>query len=123
MSRILVVDDNALNLQLACDALEMAGYQTFSAMNGQEAIDMVLTVHPALVLMDLRMPVMNGKEAMQALKAMEQTRHIPIVVLTASAMVGEREKLLAIGFDGYISKPIDLATFANKVAEFLTKSS
>jgi len=119
MSRILVVDDNALNLQLACDALELAGHEVLSAANGEEAIALAASDHPDLILMDLRMPLMNGDEAMRRIKADEHTRHIPVVALTASAMKGEREKLLAAGFDGYIEKPIEVATFATLVASFL----
>jgi len=119
MSRILVVDDNALNLQLACDALELAGYEVLSAANGEEAIALAASEHPDLILMDLRMPLMNGDEAMRYIKADERTRRIPVVALTASAMKGEREHLLATGFDGYIEKPIEVATFATLVASFL----
>ncbi len=119
MSRILVVDDNALNLQLACDALELAGHEVLSAANGEEAIALAASEHPDLILMDLRMPVMNGDEAMRRIKADERTRRIPVVALTASAMKGEREQLLAAGFDGYIEKPIGVATFADLVASYL----
>lgn len=119
MSRILVVDDNALNLQLACDALELAGHEVLSAANGEEAIALAASEHPDLILMDLRMPVMNGDEAMRRIKADERTRRIPVVALTASAMKGEREQLLAAGFDGYTEKPIGVATFADLVASYL----
>jgi len=119
MSRILVVDDNALNLQLTCITLELAGYETLSASNGRIAVEIVESEPIDLILMDLRMPVMDGKHAMKHIKADAQTKHIPVVALTASAMKGEREQLLACGFDGYIDKPIDVNTFASTVAEFL----
>jgi len=119
MSRILVVDDNELNLQLACDVLELAGHETLAAANGGEAVDIAVSSIPDLVLMDLRMPVMNGEEAMKSIRADARMRDIPVIVLTASAMAGEREQLLAAGFDGYISKPIDVASFADEVAGFL----
>jgi len=119
MSRILVVDDNELNLQLACDVLELAGHEALAAANGGEAVDIAVSSVPDLVLMDLRMPVMNGEEAMQHIRADARTRDIPVIALTASAMRGEREQLLAMGFDGYISKPIDVASFSGLVAGFL----
>jgi len=119
MSRILVADDNELNLMLACDVLELSGHDTMAAKNGNEAISLAASERPDLVLMDLRMPVMNGEEAMRSIKADGCTRDIPVVALTASAMAGEREQLLARGFDGYISKPIDVASFASEVARFL----
>ncbi|WP_297460250.1 response regulator [Ferrovum sp.] len=121
MSRILVVDDNALNLQLACIALELAGHETLGASDGRNAIEIAESEPPDLILMDLRMPVMDGKHAMKHIKANELTRHIPIIALTASAMKGERELLLASGFDGYIDKPIDVNSFASTIAEFLPK--
>ena len=90
MSTILVVDDNPLNLKLTCITLELAGHETLTATNGREAIAIVLATKLDLILMDLRMPVLDGKLAMEAIKANVHLRHIPIVVLTASAMKGER---------------------------------
>ena len=119
MSKILVVDDNALNLQLACITLELAGHETVGASDGRNAIEIAESEPLDLILMDLRMPVMDGKHAMRHIKANELTRHIPVVALTASAMKGERELLLASGFDGYIDKPIDVQSFARTVAGFL----
>jgi CheY-like chemotaxis protein len=119
MSKILVVDDNGLNLRLACDTLELAGHETLSAVNGKEGVDIAVSECPDLILMDLRMPVMNGEEAMEKIKADVRAHDIPVVALTASAMTGEREQLLAMGFDGYISKPIDITSFAGEVASLL----
>jgi len=119
MSKILVVDDNDLNLRLACAALDLAGYETLTAVDGREAIKLAASELPDLILMDLRMPVMNGDAAMRHIRADARTREIPVMALTASAMKGEREQLLAEGFDGYIEKPIDVKTFAGTVARFL----
>jgi CheY-like chemotaxis protein len=119
MSKILVVDDNELNLRLACDALELAGHETLSAINGRESVDIAVSECPDLILMDLRMPIMNGEEAMEKIKADARTRHIPVVALTASAMIGEREQLLDMGFDGYISKPINVTSFADEITGLL----
>jgi CheY-like chemotaxis protein len=120
MSKILIVDDNELNLRLACDVLELAGHETLSVVNGREGIDIAVAECPDLILMDLRMPVMNGEEAMEEIKTDVRTRDIPVIALTASAMIGEREQLLDMGFDGYISKPINVTSFAGDVADFLT---
>jgi len=114
-----VVDDNELNLQLACDVLEIAGHETLAAVNGRDAIEIAASEHPDIILMDLRMPVMNGEDALSEIKAVTHTQDIPVIALTASAMIGEREKLLEKGFDGYISKPIDVTTFVGKVEPFL----
>ncbi|NDU85493.1 MAG: response regulator [Ferrovum sp.] len=119
MNRILVVDDNTLNLELACAALELAGHETLCAVDGKNAIEMATAEQPDLILMDLRMPVMDGRDAMNLIKANKLTQHIPVIALTASAMKGERERLLASGFDGYIDKPIDINSFAKTIATFL----
>lgn len=121
MSRILVVDDNALNLRLACITLELAGHEALVAANGREAVEVAESELPDMILMDLRMPVMDGNSAMKHIKANARMRNIPVVALTASVMKGEREQLLANGFDGYIEKPIDVHTFAGTVAGFLPK--
>lgn len=122
MSRILVVDDNLMNQRLSCVTLELAGHETLVAMNGKEAVEVAKHELPDMILMDLRMPVMDGAHAMKQIRADERTHHIPIVALTASAMKGEREKLLAEGFDGYIDKPIDVKTFSDTVAGFLLET-
>jgi len=119
MAKILVVDDNPLNLTLVRVVLEMHGFDVETAENGKTGVEKALASPPDLVLMDLRMPVMNGAAAMHRLHQAEATRNIPVVVLTASAMKGAQELLLADGFDGYIEKPIDLATFPERIRTFI----
>lgn len=119
MARVLVVDDNPLNIELAADVLELDGFEVLLAESGEEGVARALESRPDLVLMDMRMPGMNGLEAMQELRRHEKTRDIPVVVLTASAMKGDRERLLREGFDGYLEKPIDLETFSDDVRSFL----
>ncbi len=119
MARILVVDDNELNLELARDVLEMSGFEVETAESGMKGIVRVRETHPDLVLMDLRMPGMSGLEAMHALRDDVLTRHIPVVVLTASAMKDDQERLLRQGFDAYMQKPIDPSTFADEVRSLL----
>ncbi|HKJ84020.1 MAG TPA: response regulator [Mariprofundaceae bacterium] len=119
MAKVLVVDDNPLNIELAADVLELDGFEVVLAESGEEGVARALESSPDLVLMDMRMPGMSGLDAMQELRRHEQTRDIPVVVLTASAMKGDRERLLREGFDGYLEKPIDFNTFTDSVRDFL----
>jgi len=119
MARILIVDDNELNLELIRDVLELDGFEVDTAISGENGVKKAYAMQPDLVLMDMRMPGMNGVEAMRVLKADASTGHIPVAVLTASAMKGDAERLLAAGFDAYLEKPIDLASFADEVRSLL----
>lgn len=121
MGKILVVDDNSLNLKLVCDTLAWAGHEVLSAKDGLEAVAIATQKQPDLILMDLRMPVMDGQEAMDKIKTHTNTARIPVIALTASAMLGEREALLSKGFDGYISKPIDVGSFPDLIESFLAR--
>jgi len=107
MTMILIVDDVQTNRELAAEVLSLEDYSVEMAADGQEALDKVALCHPDLILMDLRMPVMDGVVALRALKENPATCHIPVLALTASVMVGERERILGEGFDGFITKPID----------------
>jgi len=115
MERILIIDDNLLNLELAHDVLALSGIDVEIAESGRKGVAMAREMLPDLILMDLRMPGMDGLEAMRLLHADAATRHIPVTVLTASAMKGEREQLLQDGFEAYIQKPIDPSTFADEI--------
>lgn len=119
MARVLIVDDHELNLELASEVLEMEGLEVETASRGKEGIAKALASPPDIILMDLRMPGMSGLEAMQKLRRHAATRRLPIVVLTASAMKGDRERLLREGFDAYLEKPINVATFAAEVLALL----
>ncbi len=116
---ILIVDDNALNLELVADVLELAGFEVLTAASGREGVEQARRHHPDLILMDLRMPGMSGLEAMEAIRKDAETRDIPVAVLTASAMKGDRERLLNSGFSAYFQKPIDPACFAAQVEALL----
>ncbi|MFQ5936380.1 MAG: response regulator [Acidiferrobacterales bacterium] len=118
---ILIVEDNPKNMRLIRDVLQFKGYQTLEADTGEAGIDVAKKEHPALILMDVQMPGMGGLEAMKVLKADAATQQIPVIALTASAMKGDRERLLADGFDGYIAKPIDIKEFPKMVENFLEK--
>ncbi|HGX92120.1 MAG TPA: response regulator [Candidatus Tenderia sp.] len=114
---LLIVDDNAQNLYLARFLLERSGYEICEAHNGQEAVAVAQTQRPALVLMDIQMPGMDGLEATRQIKA---GMAAPLVVaLTAKVMAGDREAILAAGCDGYIQKPIDPDSFVSEVETYL----
>ena len=116
---ILIVDDNEKNLKLVRDVLQFKGFVTLEAANGETAVQLVQEHRPALVLMDVQLPGMNGCEAMKAIKADEHTRGIPIIAFTALAMRGTRESLLAEGFNDYISKPIEIKELLSLVQKYI----
>lgn len=117
---ILIVEDNPKNLKLIRDLLQFKGYQTIEAETAQAGIDLARERRPALILMDIQLPGMDGREAMKALKADGATSEIPIIALTASAMKGDREALLAEGFDDYIAKPINIKEVPEVVSSFVS---
>jgi two-component system cell cycle response regulator DivK len=112
---VLVVEDNERSLRLACEVLQLRGFETMTARTGAEAVVIAATQQPSLVLLDVALPDMNGVETLGALRANPRTAAIPVVAVTAFAMKGDRERLLASGFDGYVAKPIDVATFVEDV--------
>jgi two-component system cell cycle response regulator DivK len=115
--RILVVEDNEKNMKLFRDVLQASGYDTLEATTGEEAIEVARSSAPALVLMDVQLPGMNGIEALAKLRDDERTAAIPVLALTAQAMRGDRERFLDAGFDGYLSKPVDVIELVNAVRE------
>ncbi len=117
---ILIVDDNEKNLKLIRDILQFKGFVTLEATEGETAVKLALEARPALILMDVQLPGMDGRAAMKAIKAGEQTRHIPIIALTALAMRGTKEELMTDGFDDYISKPIEIKAVVELVQKYLS---
>jgi len=113
--RILVVEDNQKNMKLFRDVLTATGYQALEATTGESAVALATEHTPDLVLMDIQLPDINGIEALARLRADERTASIPIVALTAQAMHGDRERFLAAGFDGYLSKPVDIVELVGAV--------
>jgi two-component system cell cycle response regulator DivK len=105
---ILVVEDNANNMKLLRDVLGATGYVTLEASTGGEALMLAARHAPALVLMDIRLPDMTGVEALARLRLDERTAHIPVLAVTAEAMKGDRARFIEAGFDGYLSKPVDI---------------
>ena len=119
MARILVVEDNALNSNMLQRRLERRGYEIEIAINGQDALDKVDVEKPDLILMDMSLPVLDGWEATRRLKTGTQSQLIPIIALTAHAMVGDREKALAAGCDEYETKPIQIDSLLGKINDLL----
>ena len=119
---ILVVDDNPTNLKLVSDVLEAEGYRVVRAADAETAEEIIAAEAPALILMDIALPGMDGLTLTRRLKADERTRSIVIVALTAFAMKGDEEKAREAGCDGYITKPIDTRRLPAAVAECLRRA-
>jgi two-component system cell cycle response regulator DivK len=115
--RILVVEDNEKNMKLFRDVLSATGYRTLEARTGGEAIELATANPPDLVLMDIQMPDVDGVEALRRLRADERTAAIPVLAVTAQAMQGDREHFLAEGFDGYLSKPVNVRELIGTVRQ------
>jgi two-component system cell cycle response regulator DivK len=120
---ILVVDDNPHNLKLARVLLSGEGYQVRTATDAENALEVLESFEPALILMDLQLPGMDGLTLTRRLKSDPNRAKMVIVALTAYAMKGDAEKALAAGCDGYVSKPIDTDALPRLLAGFLAKSS
>ena len=119
--QILVVEDNEKNMKLFRDVLEATGYRLLEATTGEQAVELAATHSPNLVLMDIQLPDIDGVEALGRLRGNERTASIPVVALTAQAMQDDRKRFLDAGFDGYISKPVDVVEFVKTVKEYLRK--
>lgn len=118
---ILIVDDNPVNLKLVRVLLTSEGYDVRTATDAEEALEILHTFHPRLILMDIQLPGMDGLELTKRLKGNPETRDIIILALTAYAMKGDDKKTLDAGCDGYISKPVDTRTLPQVVAEYLKR--
>jgi len=118
---ILIVEDNDKNRKLVRDVLAHEGYRLLETDNGEEAVRLAQAERPALVLMDIQLPGIDGMEALRRLRADAETRAIPVVAVTASAMTQDRATIMAAGFDGYQSKPISVRPFLAAVREALDR--
>ena len=107
--QILIVEDNEKNMKLFRDVLIANGHRTLEASTGGQAVEVATAHSPDLVLMDIQLPDIGGVEALGRLRADERTASLPVVALTAQAMDGDRERFLAAGFNGYLSKPVNVA--------------
>ena len=118
--KILVVEDNDMNMQLVEFLLEEGGYDIVKATSGEEALSLTREgAAPDLILMDIHLPGMDGLSVVRAMKEDARTARIPILALTAHAMRGDRDRFLDAGCDGYISKPIDVKTFLTSIQQYL----
>jgi two-component system cell cycle response regulator DivK len=121
MNRILLIEDNELNRDMLSRRLQKRGYEVAMAVDGETGIAMAHAQAPALILMDVSLPGIDGWEATRRLKAAPETRHIPIVALTAYATPGDREKALSVGCDDFDIKPIDLPRLLGKIENLLKR--
>jgi CheY-like chemotaxis protein len=120
---ILIVEDNERNRKLVRDVLQVKGYQTIESETAEEGLRLARERHPALVLMDIQLPGMDGITALGQLRADPTTRAIPVMAVTASAMTHNRQQILAAGFDAYQTKPINVKGFLEAVRELLDRRS
>jgi two-component system, cell cycle response regulator DivK len=116
---VLLIEDNEQNRYLATFLLEKNGYHVVAALDGVQGIELAKSVNPAIILLDIQLPVMHGYDVAHALRAIASLRDVPIIAVTSYAMAGDREKALAAGCDGYIEKPIDPETFVSEISKFL----
>ena len=119
MKTILVIEDNEQNLYLVTFILEKSGYRVIPARNGQEAIKLACQVRPALILLDIQLPLMDGYAVARELRKNPALADIPIVAVTSYAMTGDREQALAAGCPGHIEKPINPETFIKDIEGYL----
>jgi two-component system, cell cycle response regulator DivK len=116
---VLIIEDNEKNRKLVRDVLQVKGYKTIESETAEEGLKLALEQSPALILMDIQLPGMDGITALKQLRANSQTKSIPVIAITASAMTNNRQTMLAEGFDGYQSKPISVKGFLGELERVL----
>jgi CheY-like chemotaxis protein len=121
MTKILLVEDNEMNRDMLSRRLVRRGYEVVVAVDGREGVAKARAEAPALILMDMSLPVLDGWEATRELRADPATRSIPVIALTAHAMAGDREKALAVGCDDFDTKPIELERLLGKIEALLAR--
>ena len=121
MSKILLVEDNEMNWDMLSRRLGRRGYEVVVAVDGQQGVTMSRSEVPDLILMDMSLPIIDGWEATRQIKAALETREIPVIALTAHAMVGDKEKAMAAGCDDYDTKPIEFKRLLDKIETALAK--
>jgi len=119
-TRILVIEDNPANMELMSYLLNAYGYALLTATDGESGLDVATREQPDLIICDVHLPQLDGYGVVRVLKRMPSLRGIPAIAVTALAMVGDRDKLIEAGFDGYISKPIEPETFVAEIERFLS---
>jgi CheY-like chemotaxis protein len=119
MPRLLIVEDNEMNRDMLSRRLAKRGYDVAIAVDGEQGLAMARSAPPALILMDMSLPGLDGWEATRQLKSLPETRGVPVIALTAHAMAGDREKAIAAGCDDFDTKPVDLARLLEKIEALL----
>ena len=122
MARVLVIEDNRTNLELMSYLLTAFGHEVLTAADGEEGLEVARRCLPELIICDVQLPKLDGFGVAAQLKSHPALKTIPLLAVTALAMVGDRDKLLAAGFDGYLSKPIDPETFVPAAVAFLSSA-
>jgi CheY-like chemotaxis protein len=119
VAKILLVEDNEMNRDMLSRRLIRKGFEIAIATDGQMGVEMALSEAPDLILMDMSLPVINGWEATRQIKGGEETKHIPIIALTAHAMAGDRDSAMKAGCDDYDTKPVELKRLLAKISKFI----
>jgi two-component system cell cycle response regulator DivK len=117
--KILIVEDNHDNRELVVNVLKNKGYITAEAIDGEEALEKAVSEKPDLILLDISLPKLDGYEVVRRLKSIEEFRDTPVVAFTAHAMKGDREKVIVAGFEGYISKPVNIRELPDQIRSFI----
>ncbi len=123
MTKILLVEDNEMNRDMLSRRLVRKGFEVVIAIDGAQGVALALSEQPALILMDMSLPEIDGWEATRLIKADESVQHIPVIALTAHAMPADKEKALKAGCDDYDTKPVELPRLLEKIAQLLEKNS
>ena len=121
-AKVLVIEDNPMNMELATDLLQLQGYEVLQAVTAFEALGLLHQVKPDLILMDLQLPGLNGLDLTRNLRQDPRTKDIPIIAITAYAMMGDEDKAFLAGCNAYIPKPIETTKFFQVVGEVLSRS-
>lgn len=119
---ILIIEDNDMNLKLVRDVLQFNDYETAEAMTAEDGLVLARSQHPALILLDIQLPGMDGFAALRQLRADPITKSTPVMAVTASAMEQDRQKILEAGFDGYMTKPINVKKFTEEIRTVLASN-
>lgn len=117
--KILVIEDNEVNLYLICTIIQKLGYQVIEARDGLTGVEFAIAEKPDLILMDIQLPELDGYEATKRIRAIEETKDIPIIAITSYAMVGDKEKILAAGCTAYIEKPFRPKSFIEEIKKYI----
>jgi len=119
MKKVLVIEDNEINLYLMRTILQKLGYQVIKAQDGFTGVELAIAERPDLILMDIQLPGLDGYDATRKIRTIEETKDIPIIAITSYAMVGDKEKILAAGCTAYIEKPIEPESFIEELNKYI----